>query len=61
MKKKHMLYDEKIEELDLKTLNEQKTCRQRRVNSITIKKKKSFEGDLTVIAASGDPLGCTAK
>ena len=56
-----MLYDEKIEELDLKTLNEQKTCRQRRVNSITIKKKKSFEGDLTVIAASGDPFGCTAK
>jgi len=38
-----MLYDEKIEELDLKTLNEQKTCRQRRVNSITIKKKKALK------------------
>ena len=25
------------------------------------KENKSFEGDLTVIAASGDPLGCTAK
>ena len=25
------------------------------------KEKKNFEGDLTVIAASGDPLGCTAK
>ena len=39
-------------------LNEQKTCWQRKVNRITIKKKK---GDLTVIAASGDPFGCTAK
>ena len=41
-------------------LNEQKICRQRKVNSITIK-KKNFEGDLTVIAACGDPFGCTAK